>query len=150
MGGKISCDKTVDDCTLENTRPFELRDMRVRAKIIDVYDGDTVTAAFDTLGAGIYSHRIRLLGIDTPEIRTKNAEEKVAGFEARDYMREQVLGKVVLLHIKGTDKFGRVLATIFLNDVNINEQMVTGGHARVYTGGKREPWDFTSETKTTC
>lgn len=128
------------NCTLENTKSFAFDNIRVQAKILDVYDGDTVTAAFETLGAGIYSHKVRMLGIDTPEIRTKNLQEKKAALKAKEYLNNLLLNNIVLLHIKSTDKYGRILATIFVDKLNINEHMVLAGHARVYDGGKRESW----------
>lgn len=132
----------LNDCTCENTKPFELNNMRVNAKILDVYDGDTVTAAFETLGAGIYSHKIRMLGIDTPEIRTKNLREKGEGLKAKEYLKDLLLNKIVTLDIKSADKYGRVLATIFVDTLDINEHMVNAGYARKYDGGKREAWVY--------
>ena len=142
MGMSMSTtNNTLEECTNANTKPFAFDGMQVCAKIIDVYDGDTVTAAFDTLGAGIYSHKIRMLGIDTPEIRTKNIKEKEMGLKAREYLKELLINKIVTLHIKSADKYGRILATIFTNDnTNVNEHMISMGHGRTYDGGKREGW----------
>lgn len=143
MGLVMSSSKIeLKDCTMENTTPFVFNNMRVRAKILDVYDGDTVTAAFETLGAGIYTHKIRMLGIDTPEIRTKSVQEKKAGVKAKEYLQDLILDKIVMLHIKSSDKYGRILATIFVDKLDVNEHMVTAGHARVYDGGKREAWVY--------
>ena len=77
------------------------------AKITSVYDGDTVTGDVD-LGFGIWikKQKFRLMGIDTPEIRTKDKDEKVRGYEARDRLRELILGKTVRIRSFGKGKYG--------------------------------------------
>jgi len=100
-----------------------------KAKITGVYDGDTVTADID-MGLKIWAHgeKLRLYGINTPELR---GEERPEGLTSRDWLRDKVLGKEVLIRTirdkKG--KYGRYLAEIYLNDININELLVTEGLA---------------------
>ena len=88
-----------------------------RAVITKVYDGDTLTADID-LGFKMCAKKIklRLLGINTPEIRSKDESEKVAARKARDRVRELCLDKdvVVTSHKKG--KYGRWLASVRLED----------------------------------
>jgi len=110
------------------------------ATIIDVYDGDTVTALID-LGFSIHiKKRIRLNGIDTPEIRTRNLKEKEHGFKARDYLRKLILDKKVTLDTYKPDKYGRCLADIYLGKVNINNLLVKEKYAVPYHGGKKYVW----------
>mgnify|MGYP001186943216 FL=1 len=115
------------------------------AEVVSVYDGDTCTCVVD-LGFKTFQRiKVRLLGIDTPEIRTRDLNEKEKGYEARDWLRERILGKKVLLHTKEKGKFGRWLGHIWdLEEVNVleensyNQQMINEGHAKPYFGGKRK------------
>jgi len=113
-----------------------------KGKVLDVYDGDTLTLLIDC-GFNIhFKQKIRLLGIDTPEIRTKNKKEKEMGYMARDYVRSLVLGKNVYFKSEKKGKFGRYLATIYLelHTETLNELLIKTGFARKYDGGKRKPW----------
>lgn len=99
------------------------------AEILSVYDGDTVTANID-LGFNLSLNKVklRLLRINAPEIRGK---EKVEGKKSRDYLRSLILGKTVIIRteIKTYDSFGRVLADIYLDGVDVNAEMVKQGYA---------------------
>ena len=114
------------------------------AEVVSVYDGDTITCVVD-LGFKTFQRiKVRLVGIDTPEIRTKDLEEKKKGYETRDWLRERILGKKVLLHTKESGKFGRWLGMIWEMDQNLpefnnsyNNQLITEGFAKEYHGGKR-------------
>ncbi len=110
------------------------------AKIIDVYDCDTVTAKI-SLGFDIYkTAKIRLYGINCPEIRTKNKIEKEVGYESRDFLRDLILEKDVELHTYKDGKYGRILADIYLDGILINDKLIECGYAHPYFGGKRESW----------
>ena len=106
------------------------------AKITSVYDGDTVTGDVD-LGFGIWikKQKFRLMGIDTPEIRTKDKDEKVRGYEARDRLRELILGKTVRIRSFGKGKYGRWLVDIWIEDMDtrsVNQLLILEGHANHY------------------
>lgn len=112
---------------------------RYKAFITEVYDGDTCTADID-LGFGIWmkKQKLRLLGINTPELR---GEEREIGLEARDYVRSLILNKEVIVESEKdkSGKYGRWLATIWLyNDeedgelVNLNEHLLEEGIAKRY------------------
>ena len=111
-----------------------------KATIRRVVDGDTVDVTLD-LGFNImYNSRIRLLGIDTPESRTRDLEEKKRGLAAKDRVKElcPVGSSVTLKTTKdGRGKFGRILGEIFVGDINVNQQLVSEGHAVEYFGGKK-------------
>ena len=99
-----------------------------RAKIIGVYDGDTVTALVD-LGFGITNKiKVRLKGINTPELR---GVERAQGIISRDFLREKILNKDIVIETfkdkKG--KYGRYIGTLWINDENINELLVEQGLA---------------------
>ena len=103
-----------------------------RAIITDVYDGDTVTADID-LGFDIWrrNERLRLYGIDAPEVR---GEEREAGLVARDALRKQIIGKeVTICTIKDrTGKYGRYLVRIFDGPNLINLWLERTGRAEPY------------------
>lgn len=102
-----------------------------KAHIKDVYDGDTVTAVVDLGFLHYQEMKLRLYGIDTPEMR---GEEREQGIVVRDIVRGLILGKEVEIHTKKDKqgKYGRYLATIILDGLNINEWLVENGHAEVY------------------
>jgi len=105
-----------------------------KAKLIRVIDGDTIDAMID-LGFDTWiKKRIRLYGINTPEIRTKNLEEKKAGIAAKDrlsqIMEESDYKFILISH--GVGKYGRCLGTLFIEDVNINELLLGEGFAKEY------------------
>lgn len=101
-----------------------------RCRVVEVYDGDTVTVEIKR------TVRVRLLDLWTPEVRTKDADEKRKGLAAKERMRELVEGKEVLLQIPEAkdgriDKafsFGRVLAWIWVDGKDVSEVMRSEGH----------------------
>jgi micrococcal nuclease len=104
-----------------------------KAHIIKVYDGDTVTALID-LGCNVkITEKIRLADVDTPELR---GEERESGLISRDWLREKILDKDVLLHTNKDKKgkYGRYIGTIFLagETVSINEQIINEGLGKLY------------------
>ena len=119
-----------------------------RAKLDRVVDGDTVDALID-VGFDIwFKKRIRFKGVDTWESRTRNLEEKALGLKAKARTKElleKVSSKSGYFRIKsyGLGKYGRVLADVFIMDKdgkqwNVNETLITEGHAYVYDGGKKK------------
>lgn len=112
-----------------------------KAKVIDVYDGDTCTIVLD-LGLNISKkEKVRLYGIDTPELRSKSIVEKDYAKMARDYLRELILGKEVTVRTHKTGKYGRYLVDIYLDSTHINNLLIQKRLAREYFGGKKEPWN---------
>ena len=119
-----------------------------RAKLERVVDGDTIDALID-VGFDIWiKKRIRYKGIDTWESRTRNLEEKALGLKAKARTKElleKVSSKSGYFRLKsyGLGKYGRVLGELFIMDVdgkqwNINETLITEGHAYVYDGGTKK------------
>jgi micrococcal nuclease len=104
-------------------------------------DGDTVDAIID-LGFNIHvTKRIRLYGIDAPESRTRDKEEKVRGLAAKARLKE-LLDKKQKMYIEsfGEGKFGRLLAKIFVGEaqVDVINLMIAEGHGKAYYGGNRK------------
>ena len=109
-----------------------------KAKLDRVVDGDTVDANIN-LGFDITIHkRIRLTGIDTPESRTRDLEEKKRGLAAKNRLIELLGNGEFILESREVGKFGRVLGTIHVGKANINDQLVEEGHAVEYWGGKKK------------
>ena len=118
---------------------------KYKAYVKDVYDGDTITVDI-SLGfhVNMTDIKVRLVGIDTPEVRTRDLDEKEKGLETRDWLRERILGKKVLLHTAKRGKFGRWLGTIWDLEKDkpefensYNKQLISEGLAKEYWGGKR-------------
>ena len=110
-------------------------------EVVKVVDGDTLDVIFDVGFSMFRKERIRLDGIDTPESRTSDANEKKFGMEAKKFLKDWV-SKQKKLRAKTTkdDKYGRILAQIY-GDVNpsvsINEELIRQGYAWGYDGGTK-------------
>ena len=81
-----------------------------------------------------------MYGINTPESRTRDLEEKKRGLAAKDRLTELITGKEIVIKTKlagERGKFGRVLGRVYVDDHNINDQLIEEGHAVPYFGGKR-------------
>ena len=97
----------------------------------DVYAGDTITVIFYLFNE-YYKFKIRLADIDTPGIRTKDLiekEKKVCSFVIFFVL---ILNKICKIKCKKNDKYGRILAVIYLDDKNINELLITKKYANYY------------------
>ena len=115
-----------------------------KIKLDRVIDGDTIDCMID-LGFDISTKkRIRFLGINTPESRTRDLEEKKRGLEAKARLKEILEGaNEIHLDSHGVGKYGRVLGEIFIESADgtrlcINEQLKIEGHAYAYHGGKKQ------------
>ena len=113
------------------------------AKLVRVVDGDTADAMID-LGFNVWvKNRIRFMGVDAWESRTRNLEEKEKGLAAKAYVKDLLEnsdeGKF-LLKSHGVGKYGRVLGELFVkgNDTSVNELLKENGHASEYYGGKKK------------
>ena len=99
-----------------------------------VIDGDTLDARVD-LGFNVWINcRIRFQGIDAPETRTKNIDEKMQGLKTKEYLKMLLLptGGNFILKSHGVGKYGRCLGTIFISGVNINKKLLNEGYAKEY------------------
>jgi len=121
-----------------------------RCKIVRVVDGDTVDVDID-LGFGVWlkKQRIRLYGIDTPESRTRDKEEKVYGLKAKAFLKDQLKNGATLKTYKdGKGKFGRILGEFIVESEgydgmmtvvhNVNKLMIEKHHAVAYYGQSKE------------
>jgi micrococcal nuclease len=111
-------------------------------EVTRIVDGDTIDVIID-LGFDImYKSRVRLFGIDTPESRTSNKEEKVRGLLSKNFLKEHLKShsKIIIKTHKGeeTGKFGRILGEIFIDGININQKMCDEGYAVAYYGQNKQ------------
>ena len=109
-------------------------------RVIKVYDGDTITIASKVPGlknSPIYKFSVRLNGIDTPEIKGKNEDEKSIAQKARDALSARIMGKDIFLKNVQTEKYGRLLCEIYLDKENLNQWMIKQRYALAYDGGTK-------------
>lgn len=117
-----------------------------RCKVIKVIDGDTVDVDID-LGFGVWMHkeRVRLYGIDTPESRTSDKEEKVYGLAAKEFLKNMCDDEWMILECNEYDskgKFGRILGSLRRTtnyaDMTVNEYLIEKYHAVPYYGQSKD------------
>ena len=122
-------------------------------EINKVLDGDTIDVTID-LGFDLYKkERVRIAGVDTPEKRTRDLEEKALGIDATNWLKEKLESTLAgddELTIRtelhgGVGKYGRLLGWLYIGDatISLNEQMITEGYAWEYDGGTKQK-DFES------
>ena len=117
-------------------------------EITKVLDGDTIDVIID-LGFDLSKkERVRVAGVDTPEKRTRNLEEKALGIDATNWLKEKLEGAILgdddlIIRtelVGGMGKYGRLLGWLYIGDstVSLNEQMITEGYAHAYDGGTKD------------
>ena len=133
-----STDETTDERpTWANTKPYVPR--VTQGLVIKVYDGDTITIAAKIPGDDTsYRFAVRLNGIDCPEIKGKNDDEKELAQKGKKVMSDLVMGEVVQLEGVKLEKFGRLLATVMYNGHDLNQWMLDQHLALPYGGGTKE------------
>ena len=113
-----------------------------RCKVRRVVDGDTVDIDID-LGFGVWLHkeRVRIYGIDTPESRTRDKEEKKYGLMAKEFVKQFVKGDSIKLTTQKYDakgKFGRILGDIIVDNKSLSDTMIQEHHAVIYHGQSKD------------
>ena len=117
-------------------------------EIARVLDGDTIDVIID-LGFDLYKkERVRVAGVDTPEKRTKDEEEKALGYDATHWLEEKLAAAIageedLIIRtelVGGVGKYGRLLGWLYIGDaeVSLNEQMIEEGYAWAYDGGTKQ------------
>ena len=111
-------------------------------------DGDTIDVTIDLGFDLMKKERVRIAGVDTPEKRTRDLEEKALGIDATNWMKEKLEGAikgddelVIRTELKGgVGKYGRLLGWLYVGDglVSLNEQMINEGYAWEYDGGTKK------------
>lgn len=108
-------------------------------KVIKVYDGDTITIASQLPyeNSLIYRFSVRIKGIDCPEIRTRNLDEKEIALIAKKFVEDKCLNKIIILKNLSTEKYGRILADVYIDIMNISDELIKNKLAVSYDGGKK-------------
>lgn len=125
--------------TIEFVAPIE------KGIVIKVYDGDTITIAsklpYET--SPLYRFSVRLNGIDCPEIKSKDENEKECAKIAKKEMNDLIMNKMVILKNVQTEKYGRILADVYIGDLHLNQYLIEKRLAVTYDGGtKMKPTDW--------
>ena len=121
------------------------------AHVERVVDGDTIDCTIDLWFSTCKKIRVRMEGINTPESRTRDKEEKKRGLAAKERLKEilKYNDNKCVLKVSGLGKFGRALASVYVDtlssttskssitEINVNKQLIEEGHAVEYFGGKR-------------
>ena len=113
-------------------------------EVTKVVDGDTIDVVIDLGFSIMYSSRVRMAGIDAPESRTRDKEEKVLGLEAKKYLSDRVKSakKIVIKTEKldSSEKYGRILGWLYLDGetTSVNNQMIQRGYAWGYLGDTKD------------
>mgnify|MGYP001222278035 CR=1 FL=1 len=150
------------ECQLADTVTF-IPDVRY-GRVVKVYDGDTITIGAKLYpvkrNSPIYRFSVRLNGIDTPEIKGSGPEEHHVAILARDWLSNKIMGKMVYLDNVKFEKYGRLLATVYLVDTEkigykklqwtryhrektcLNQQMIDPKFAVSYDGGTKQQIDW--------
>ena len=117
-------------------------------KINRVLDGDTIDVTID-LGFDLFKkERVRIAGVDTPEKKTRDKEEKVLGIDATNWLKEKLTNTIngddeLIIRtelVGGVGKYGRLLGWLYIGDSNVslNEKMIQEGYAWAYDGGTKQ------------
>lgn len=146
----------LNDASLYNTPYFTLEGLTSYGRIVDVYDGDTITVALPLISLLMnelpeqhnnphhksYLFKCRLKGIDTPEKRTRNTKEKKAAQLATEYFHSLLNEDGMHYFELGEfDKYGRLLVTVYKSVYEVkslNQQMIESGYAYQYEGDKKK------------
>lgn len=121
----------LQNCTIENTQEL-LPIGKIPCRVLRVVDGDTLVICFRFNGV-IYRDKLRLYGVNCPETRTRNIEEKKLGLDAKKFTEETLAGKMIYVDFaQKRDKYGRLLGTPFVNGQNFCEMLIAENHACKY------------------
>lgn len=111
-------------------------------EVINVYDGDTITIVsklpYDA--SPLYRFSVRLAGIDCAEIKGKTEYERELAQEAKRALQKLILNKVIALKNLKNEKYGRVLADVYLGDLHVNQWLLDNKYAVQYSGGTKASW----------
>lgn len=135
MGNIFFACTTISEDTFANAKPFVPQ--ITEGRVVKVYDGDTITivAKLPYKDSDYYRFSVRLLGIDTAEMK---GPEKDRATRARDALSARILNHTVQLRDVTTEKYGRLLANVYLGDECMNKWMLEQGHAIPYDGGNKQ------------
>ena len=123
--------------TFSNTIPFIPQ--LTRGKVIKVYDGNTIIIAAKNPqpDAAVVRYTICLRGIESPKLKTVNPFEKHAAVLSRDALNKLIFNKIITLQNVNIERYGRIIADIYLDDIHVNKWMLDNNYVDKYEGGKQ-------------
>jgi endonuclease YncB( thermonuclease family) len=124
---------------------FTLQERTFQATVVRVTDGDSIVAHVSGWPLPFDPIEVRLTGIDTPESRKRDAKctkELRLGLSAKAWMKGKLppSTRITLVWTGDREKYGRLLSTVMLKDVNINQTLIRLGYAVAYDGGTKKSW----------
>ena len=121
----------LDAINFDKVESFGFKNMTFDAKVLNVYDGDTITIGFLWNNIAV-KMRMRFYGIDTPEIKHASTLHSNCGKYVRDYLENIINHKNVIIktHKTETDKFGRLLGDVIFDGVSISQLLLSKGYAK--------------------
>ena len=138
----ISIEEGLKGASWATTKPFIPK--ITYGKVIKVYDGDTITIACRIYNGyslveppELYRFSVRLNGIDSPEMKSRHENEKKLAHVSQEALSNLIFGKIVTLQNVSMEKYGRVLADVYLGSLNVNQWMLEGGYVVKYDGGTK-------------
>ena len=138
----ISIEEGLKGASWATTKPFIPK--ITYGKVIKVYDGDTITIACRIYNGyslveppELYRFSVRLNGIDSPEMKSPHENEKKLAHVSQEALSNLIFGKIVTLQNVSMEKYGRVLADVYLGSLNVNQWMLEGGYVVKYDGGTK-------------
>lgn len=135
--------RQLQQATYENTKPLDFSDFETKAKVVKVYDADTIHVVF-YFRKKLTRFCVRLAGIDAPELRSLNQNEREAALAAKhcveNFLKDH---EIIKLKCAGMDKYGRILGHVFLKGrvPSLNSLLVSTGYAYEYDGGTRKRFE---------
>tara|TARA_B100000780_G_scaffold276552_1_gene245350 strand:- start:5342 stop:5767 length:426 start_codon:yes stop_codon:yes gene_type:complete len=140
--GNCIIKKKLRKTTNDNTQLFSFDGYRTLCKVVDVYDGDTITVTFIYRGK-IIKLKVRMYGYDSPELKPrlniKNRAHLIKkAKEARVYLKSLIEYKIVTIECGKFGKFGRLLGNIYVGDTCVMSKMIEMGHGVSYYGGTKK------------
>ena len=111
----------------------------VLGRVYSVYDGDTISV-LGYQGETAYRFSVRVLGVDTPEMRGKTDLEKKLAAKAKAFVEQRCLDKIVELKNHVKEKYGRVCAEVWIDGSNLASELITAGLGKPYDGGAKMAW----------
>ncbi len=112
----------------------------VNARVVSVYDGDTLTVDAAPWPGLTARTKVRVAGVDTPEIRGKCQAEKDLAIQARDFVRATVGATVQLTNIRPGKYAGRMVADVWVDGRKLSDLLIAENLGRPYHGGRRDGW----------
>ena len=112
----------------------------VLVEVVRVKDGDTLKVRVHIWLDQYVTVSVRVLGVDTPEMRARCRRERVGAEAAREFVRSIATEGVTIRNVRYGKYAGRVLADVYVNDINLAELLIANGLGRAYDGGKRKGW----------